>query len=73
MSTSIRIVAALLASLGLLLAALTWGQSEHPHFWWEKVPGFAAALGFAGCWLLIAVSKALGKHWLERHEGYYDD
>lgn len=41
--------------------------------WFHHVPGFHAAAGFVGCWLIVAVSKALGKVWLQRPEDYYGE
>jgi hypothetical protein len=69
-----RAGAGLLVAAALVLAAgALWGAPEHPHFWWESVPSFAAALGAGGCWLLIVLAQALGRWWLERPEGYYGD
>jgi hypothetical protein len=45
----------------------------HPHFWFEKLPGFGSLYGLISCVLIIVVSKALGKLWLMRREDYYDD
>jgi len=36
--------------------------------WWHRLPAFHAAYGLAGCVLLVAVAKALGKLWLQRPE-----
>ncbi|MDD3292343.1 MAG: hypothetical protein PHY19_07395 [Methanocellales archaeon] len=44
----------------------------HPHFWYEELPAFHAAYGFASCVLIIIVSKALGRYWLSVDEDYYD-
>jgi len=44
----------------------------HAAFIWEEVPGFSAIYGFIGCILLIVVSKALGHHWLQKEEDYYE-
>lgn len=41
--------------------------------WWQDKPGFHGLLGFVGCLLIVWVSKALGKVWLQRDEGYYDE
>ena len=48
-------------------------QHEHPHFWWEKIPFFDAIFGFLGCILIVIGSKALGHHWLQKDEDYYND
>ncbi len=42
------------------------------HFIWEKFTLFSALFGFIGCLLLIAVTKILVKHLIQRDEGYYD-
>ncbi len=63
--------------LGLL--ALLWaggalfGSPNPPHFWWERVPGYAALLGLGGAWLLGAGFRALGERWLQREECYYEE
>lgn len=48
-------------------------QHPHPHFIWQKIPVFDAVFGFIGCVVIIVVSKALGKIWLQKEEDYYDD
>ena len=45
---------------------------HHPHFWWEEIPVFSAVYGFVGCVIIIVVSKALGHHWLQKEEDYYE-
>ena len=46
----------------------------HPHayFWWEEIPVFSAVYGFVGCVIIIIASKALGHHWLQKEEDYYE-
>jgi len=44
----------------------------HAAFLWQEVPGFSAIYGFIGCILIIVVSKALGHHWLQKEEDYYE-
>jgi drug/metabolite transporter (DMT)-like permease len=44
----------------------------HPHFWWEEIPVFSAIYGFVGCVVIIVASKALGHHWLQKEEDYYE-
>jgi hypothetical protein len=61
------------ACVALVILAAIFGQSHHPHFFWDYIPAFSALLGYGGCWLLVVSAKALGKHWLERGEGYYDE
>lgn len=36
------------------------------------LPFFEAIFGAVGCWLIVVVSKWLGKVWLQRPEDYYD-
>ncbi|MBW7957868.1 MAG: hypothetical protein H3C68_08265 [Deltaproteobacteria bacterium] len=45
---------------------------HHLHFYWDEIPGFSAVFGFISCVLIIIVSKALGKLWLQRKEDYYE-
>lgn len=40
--------------------------------WWHRLPAFHAVYGAVGCVLLVVVSKALGKFWLQRPEGRDD-
>jgi len=44
----------------------------HVHFWWEEIPAFSAIYGFVGCVIIIIASKALGHHWLQKEEDYYE-
>jgi len=44
----------------------------HVHFWWEEIPVFSAVYGFVGCVIIIVASKALGHHWLQKEEDYYE-
>ncbi len=57
-----------------VLAGVLVNFHEHAHaaFLWQAIPGFSAICGFIGCILIIVVSKALGHHWLQRGEDYYD-
>lgn len=48
-----------------------FGAPEHPHFWWERIPGRMALLGFLGSWLLYVIGKAVLKNVLQRPEEYY--
>jgi len=45
---------------------------KHPNYAWEKLPGSYAVYGFLSCAVIIAVSKALGRLWLQKREDYYD-
>ncbi len=42
-------------------------------YWFHHTPGFHAAMGFTGCWLIVKASKLLGKVWLQRPEDYYGE
>ena len=44
----------------------------HHYFWWEEIPVFSAIYGFVGCVVIIVASKALGHHWLQKEEDYYE-
>lgn len=46
---------------------------DHPHFFWDLIPGFSAVFGFVSCILIIVVSKAFGHYAVGRQEDYYDD
>lgn len=65
-------------SLLLVLIILLWMaeavffRTAHPHFWFQKVSGFQALLGFLGALGLMFGAKALGNYWLYRKEDYYD-
>lgn len=62
----------------ILLTLLSIGAQFLPQqghgkaHWYDQIPGFWAAFGFAGCVLIIVVSKAAGKLWLQRKEDYYE-
>jgi hypothetical protein len=45
---------------------------KHPHYSWESLPGGYVVYGFLSCVVIVAVSKALGKLWLQKKEEYYD-
>lgn len=45
---------------------------SHAAFVWQEIPVFPAIYGFFGCITIIVVSKALGHHWLQKEEDYYD-
>lgn len=65
--------AVVLMSLVLEVAVPAGHGSGWREVWFQRVPAFYAALGFAGCWLIVKVSKALGKVWLQRPENYYGE
>ena len=63
----------LLALLNLGTLALHFFGPAHPHpNVWDKVPLFYALYGFVGCVLIIVVSKALGKLFIQKRENYYE-
>ena len=47
-------------------------HADHPHFWFEDLPGWGSLYGLVSCVAIIVVSKILGKLWLMRPENYYD-
>ncbi len=55
-----------------VLAGVLVHSHEHAAFLWQEIPGFSAIYGFIGCILIIVVSKALGHHWLQKGEDYYE-
>ena len=59
-----------LLTLASLIAQFV-GEEGHGPF--AHVPAFWALFGFLGCALLILVSKAIGKYFLQRREDYYDE
>lgn len=63
----------LMIGIGISLILSLYVTAEHnPHFFWEKMPGFDALFGFAGCTLIIIGSKVLGHKWLQKNEDYYE-
>ncbi len=47
-------------------------MEKHPVFAVEKLTAFYAIYGFLSCALIVAVSKIIGKLWLQKREDYYD-
>ncbi len=58
-----------LAEVGL---PLVYGHG-HPHFSFETWPAWGSAYGLISCVAIIVISKLIGKAWLMRPEGYYED
>lgn len=61
--------------LFVILAASVWVHYATPpevHFFWEGFPLFSACYGFIGCVVIILGSKALGHHFLQKRESYYE-
>lgn len=44
---------------------------DHDEHWWSSIPAFYILFGFAGCALIIFLSKAYGKMLVQREENYY--
>lgn len=59
------------ASLVLLLL-LEFFIKKEPYFGCAGFPAFYALYGFLSCAVIIAVSKLLGRLWLQKGEDYYD-
>lgn len=64
------ILLSLLTAGALVLSFIGSGPS-HPQAW-DGIPLFFAAFGFVGCTVIIFVSKALGKAFLQKKEDYYE-
>jgi hypothetical protein len=63
----ITAVALIVVSVVLDLVLLRGhGEAE-----WTYFPGFYSLFGLIGAIVIIAVSRLLGKFWLERDEDYY--
>lgn len=63
--------AAFALSAAVELLALPTAGAHFP--WWHRAAAFHAVYGVAGCVLIVAVSKALGKFWLQRPEDSFED
>jgi uncharacterized membrane protein YdcZ (DUF606 family) len=64
---AVGLILILVLALGLIV------QPQQDAHFWEKLPIYEAAFGFLGCLLIIFVSKALGRLFLQKREDYYDD
>lgn len=81
--TSTQKKRALLIALLLIVAVSTAleGLVHDPHhddpawtmYWFHHFPGWNGVIGFVGCVLLIWAGKLLGKAWVQKREGYYDE
>ncbi len=40
---------------------------------WRDLPGFDFAVGIAGCAAIVWISKWIGRRFVQRPEGYYDE
>ena len=52
----------------LVLAELAAAPHSHPVFPWHGLPGYSALIGLGGCYLVVLISKAIGRRWLQRPE-----
>ncbi len=52
--------------LMLILLEAVWAPHYNPVFPWHFVPGYAAAIGVAGCLFVVRLSKWLGSNLLQR-------
>lgn len=59
-------------AVALVTVITVIGQFIESHYWWEAVPGFFAAFGFAGCMVLMFGAKFLGKILVTQSPDYYD-
>jgi hypothetical protein len=67
-----RMLYVCLAASVLAGVLVNFHEQAHAAFLWQEIPGFSAIYGFIGCILIIVVSKALGHHWLQKEEDYYE-
>lgn len=51
----------------------SWVDKSHAHTALERVPTFWSVFGFAGCILLIVLSKTFGHAGIMKREDYYDE
>ncbi len=62
----------LIAVTVIAAAALDFLGHPHGETWWHHLPGFDLIFGLVGCAVIVFVSKALGKSWLQRRERFYE-
>lgn len=61
------------ATLVVVFAADFLVNRDHGDFFWDLIPGWAAAFGFVSCIAIIFASKLLGHQGrVMRDEDYYD-
>jgi hypothetical protein len=73
LKTIVRLCLAVLALLVVVDAIPGLIGKEHAHTAAERFPGFWAIFGFAGCVVIILVSKAFGHAGIMQREDYYDE
>lgn len=66
-----RVIYGFFIALVLLLALEPFVQ-KHPHFTWEKWPGFYAVYGFVAYVCLVLAAKYILRPLVKRNEDYYD-
>ena len=64
---------ALLVSLAASASFLARAASAAETGGWRELPGFDFAVGIVGCAAIVWISKWLGRRFLQRREGYYDE
>ena len=60
------------AATATVVAEIATHDAAHAVFPWHDVPGFDLLYGFAGCIVIIVLSKAAGQAWLQRDERYWE-
>ena len=71
-STRGWILSLLAAAVVFVLPYVVPHEAAH-HGWWDSIPGWWAVFGFAGCAVIVVVSKWLGHLFLQKDEGFYDE
>jgi len=66
----IKIIIAVI--LGIVVLSDFLVHRHHPHFIWDKIPGFGAAYGLFSCIVIVIISKFIGHHGLMKKEDFYD-
>jgi drug/metabolite transporter (DMT)-like permease len=56
----------------IVVLVLEFFIHKHPHFPWEKWPGFYATFGFVAFVSLILAAKYILRPLIKRKEDYYD-
>jgi len=69
----VRVCCAVLILLVVLDAIPAVVDKHHAHTSAERIPGFWTGFGFAGCLLIIFLSKWYGKGGIVVREDYYDE
>lgn len=54
--------------VALVAAEALFAHHHHPVFPWHHLPGFLALVGLVSCVVVVKLSKAMGKWWLQRSE-----